>query len=148
MNLTTADLNTLGGWHTAVEQHALLWGLLNTRRMSGFLLNLSTTMIFILLYAVFVCLFFSKDTKGRHPILCIHQQGCFLISHHCYRDFINGSANVPFDTSLGTLPGLQINIHPRVALDWCTNHLHASKSEFPVQCFNSCISILLVVIIE
>lgn len=147
MNLTTADLNTLDGWHTA-EEHLLLWVLLNTRRMSGFLLNLSTTMIFYsTLHSLFAC-FFSKSTKSRYPIMCLHQQGCFLISHQYYQDFINDSANVPFDTSLGTLPGLQINIHPRVVLDWCTNYLHTSKSEFPVQCFNSCISIQLPVIIE
>lgn len=140
MNLTSADLNTLNGWHTAAEQHLLLRVLLNTRRISGLLLNLSTTMIFILPYTVCLLVSFLKTQKAGIQS-CLHQQGCFLIPHHqYYQDFINSSANAPFDTSLGTLPGLQINIHPRIVLDWCTNYLHASKSESPGQCFNSCIS--------
>lgn len=64
MNLTTADLNTLDGWHTAVEQHLLLRVLWNTRRMSGFLLNLSTTMIFILPCTFCLLVSFLKTQKA------------------------------------------------------------------------------------
>lgn len=46
------------------------------------------------------------------------------------------------------LTDLQLNKNPSVALDWSTNYLHASKSELPVQCFNSYIFIQLLFIIE
>lgn len=70
MNLTSADLNTLNGWHTAAEQHLLLRVLLNTRRTSGLLLNLSTTMIFILPYTVCLLVSFLKTQKAGTQ-LCV-----------------------------------------------------------------------------